>query len=225
MTPYEIEAMKSVLVHGDDEVVVYRHYENVVADLKKTHEVIDLTGTTGYSPRQSLFSELVVYQMKLTSLADLQLFLTYVTHGHLVVGYYDKLFTPTQIKKIDNKKVEVRQFKLSKVIWQFLESLTPNNSEIWLLFEAVKKEGSLEMIFGMVLRQLAHLNLAKFGSLEGVVFGWQKSKLQSQANKFEAKLLKKITSEALSLDVSVKTGILNIDTAITRLLLMIIETQ
>jgi len=69
------------------------------------------------------------------------------------------------------------------------------------------------------LRQLAHLNLAKFGTLDGVVFGWQKDKLQSQADKFTDKQLKEIVSRALTLDVAVKTGILNTDTALTRLLL------
>ena len=52
-----------------------------------------------------------------------------------------------------------------------------------------------------------------------VVFGWQKDKLQSQANKFTDKQLKEIVSRALTLDVAVKTGILNTDTALTRLLL------
>ena len=77
---------------------------------------------------------------------------------------------------------------------------------------------------GMVLRQLAYLNLAKFKTLEDVFFGWQKDKLQSQANKFDGLLLKKITNQALTLDVAVKTGMLNIETALTRLLISINES-
>ena len=211
--------MRRVLVHGDDEVAVYQHYEKMVGEVKKSNEMVDITGATSYSPRQSLFSDLVAYQMILNSETDLKLFLEYIDKGHLIVGYYYKTLTPTQAKKFDPKKVELLQFKLSKVIWQFLENLTPGNPQLWLLFDQAKKEGSLDMVMGMILRQLAHLNLAKFGTLDGVVFGWQKDKLQSQADKFTDKQLKEIVSRALTLDVSVKTGILNTDTALTRLLL------
>jgi len=105
-----------------------------------------------------------------------------------------------------------------------LENLTPDNPKLWPLYDAVVKEGPREMMMGMVLRQLAYLNLAKFKTLDGVVFGWQKDKLQSQADKFEARELKNITAQALTLDVNVKTGMLNIDTALTRLLISINES-
>ncbi len=216
--------VRSMLIHGDDEVAVYRHYESLVADLKKTYELVDLTGTASYSPRQSLFSETLAYQMRVTSEADLKLFLEYLGHGHLMIGYYHKALTPTQSKQFDSKKVQLVQFKLSKVIWQFLENLTPDNPKLWSLYDAVVKEGPREMVMGMVLRQLAYLNLAKFKTLEDVFFGWQKDKLQSQANKFDGLLLKKITNQALTLDVAVKTGMLNIETALTRLLISINES-
>jgi hypothetical protein len=189
--------MKSILIHGDNETASRNCYQEIIGQLKnKNYELVDVTKTTNYSPHQSLFSEMVAYQMEIDSPLSLKLFAQYAQEG-LIIGWADKTLTPTQLKNLDRSKIEVELFKLNQNIWKFLDGLYPHNPNLNTSWQTIQKEESLEMIWGMTLWKIGKLVLSKPN--DG--------------------FLKKIMTQALTLDFQVKTGILNTGTALTRLLL------
>lgn len=212
--------IKSTLVHGDDEVASYQHFSKLIELLKsQNYLVVDISDSSQYSPRQSLFSELVAYQMQVSSETSLKVFLEYVQKGNLVLGLSQKNLSAPELAKVDPKQVQVVAFKLGKDIWRFLDGFYPNNTHLLTMYQSLIQKESPDMIFAMLCRQLALLNVAKLGFLAGLVSGWQKQKLQSQASKFEKRHLKSLAQRALTLDLQVKKGILDIETAVGRLLI------
>lgn len=106
-------------------------------------------------------------------------------------------------------KSEVLIFKISPVIFQFLESLKPGNSKTMLEFLVqVKQADEPEMIFYMLIRQFRLLIMAKDLGEKGLseISPWQKNKFLNQAKSFTLEQLKEIYKKLLEIDFKQKTS-------------------
>ena len=102
--------------------------------------------------------------------------------------------------------VQVEIFKVNQVIFRFLESLRPGNTEeILTLLGSVKEQEEPEMIFYMLIRQIRLLILAKDQSLSGLA-DWQKRRLAAQARYFTLEQLKNLQEKLLLIDFTQKTS-------------------
>lgn len=118
----------------------------------------------------------------------------------LFIFWEDKTLTPATIKNLQNTFF-VQNFPVPTVIFNFLNSLSPNNSKnmIKLFRDAVSQDAS-EMIYVLIARQLRLLYWVKTepGSLK--LPDWMKNRLKSQSEKFTEKQLIELHGKLLDLD-------------------------
>ncbi len=103
-------------------------------------------------------------------------------------------------------KTKAQLFKISPVIFRFLESLRPDNKKetLTLLAEA-KKQGEPEMIYHMLVRQFRSLLSVVEGN-KTVLPEWQYRKLTNQARFFSKTQLIDLYGQLLEIDFAQKTS-------------------
>ncbi len=124
------------------------------------------------------------------------------TPGETIILWESRSLTPTMVKKF--AKARVQEFKLSKKLFSWLDSLgTPNvKQKLLLAQEAIATEGEY-LCFSMLVRQVRLLIQAKDGgTIKGAPF--MITKLQSQARRFTLESLLKTHAQLLELDRQMK---------------------
>jgi len=120
------------------------------------------------------------------------------------------LWEGKEIKKLAGfKKTEIQLFKLPPTIFQFLDSLGPGNGAKSLsLLHACIKQGSAEMVFYMLVRQIRFLIMAVDLGEKGLVglHPFQQRKIAHQAERFTLPQLVSFHRKLLQIDWQQKTG-------------------
>ncbi|MGB9911111.1 MAG: hypothetical protein ACPLKP_00725 [Microgenomates group bacterium] len=104
---------------------------------------------------------------------------------------------------------QIRIFELPKIIFQFLESLSPETkNQALLLFHRCLKKEKPELIFYFLHRHVKDLIIAKDLGEEGLkeYESWKRKKLIAQARKFDLKKLINFYSQLLVIDYLQKSG-------------------
>lgn len=225
------------LIHGDD-IKSSRNYFLEQKSLKKNPaslngENISLTdivqlleGKGLFEDNNTIFIEDFFSKKKGRELEEILSLVN--THSLSEIIFWEgKILTPKQISSL--KKAEVRLFKLPQTIFSFLDSLRPQwGKQLVILFHQALKNTDAEFIFYMLIRQF-RLLLALSDNSKNVIeeavrlAPWQKTKLQKQANLFSVEELKIVYNNLYEMDLSQKTGALNmtLTQAIDMLLLKI----
>lgn len=121
-----------------------------------------------------------------------------------------KQLTASQLKGFDKKGIE--EFKLPVVIFKFIDSISPASGRQNLqLFEEVLATQPEEMVFGMLIKRLRYLIVAKGAGSQGLsgfkeLRDWQMKRIISQANRFTTEQLIKLQEDLLSMDYGRKSG-------------------
>lgn len=124
-----------------------------------------------------------------------------------IIWWEPKLFTPSLQKKL--KEAKILTFKISPIIFKFLESLKPGNTlQSLKLLKECQKQDSAEIIFYMLARQARLLIQAQDKNAPGLLNGppWLKNKFISQAKKFSSKDLLNFHQQLLVIDYQIKSG-------------------
>jgi DNA polymerase III delta subunit len=130
-----------------------------------------------------------------------------------VVIYHKGVVTKTALKILP-KPDKIEEFKLPKLIWNFLDSFYPGNAKncLNLLHEIVKKE-PIELVFFLLVKQVRDVYWARVGSPPGqrpsgpVAYPpWRVAKLKKQALKFDENVLKKVINDFANADIKSKTS-------------------
>lgn len=142
-----------------------------------------------------------------------------------ILLWEEKEITPAMLKKFP--KSQEYNHKIPKLIFTFLDSLTPRNGEhlIKILHNLIQNT-SIEIILFMLTRQI-RLLLALSSKNEDEIEDlsklapWQRGKLEKQSRLFEKEKLKELYNKIYKNDYGSKTGTLNmpVTTAIDILLL------
>lgn len=130
--------------------------------------------------------------------------------SYLKEGKYDSdllIWEDKEIKGILSlPKAEVHRFRVNQVIFRYLESLRPGNTQETLqLLETLKRQEEAEMVFYMLIRQFRLLIMVKDEALETMA-PWQRQKLLNQSRNFTCDELLKIYQELLNIDFKQKTS-------------------
>lgn len=114
-------------------------------------------------------------------------------------------------------KAILKTFNIPKSVFQFLDSLRPNNSRNNIfLFHKALESAEAEFIFYMLTRQfrllLAVSDSSSSKNIDEVarLSSWQKDKFKRQAGFFTLEQLKKIHKNVFEIDFSQKTGKTNL---------------
>jgi len=225
------------VVHGDDLSASRNFLQSARSNEKNclffqgsSMTVTDLTQALSnnglFEESKTIIIENLVSQKKvkneLKSLADI---LTNNSESHQIYLWEGKVLTAAQIKLFGS--INEKLFKLPQSLFQFLESLYPNNlRSILHNYELLLKSAERELIFFMIVRQF-RLLLSSF-SAESVsidemkrVAPWQKNKLKIQSRKFSEKKLLELYKLLGQIDNDSKIGARDLSSSIDFFLLKI----
>lgn len=128
---------------------------------------------------------------------------------HTIVFWEGKPLT----KKVDSHFTNptIKPYIFPKSLFQFLDSLTPNNKSLIPLFHETKKYTEEELIFFMLIRQFRLLIALSTDSEAAIdetrrLAPWQRKKLISQAKRFSPKDLASLYHKLYLMDLNLKTG-------------------
>lgn len=117
-------------------------------------------------------------------------------------------------------KAQIQVFKLPKLIFNFLDGIKPGNGQnLVSLFHKLFENTAIEIIIYMMTRQLrlmiALLDKTNSETIDeiGKIAPWQRGKLERQVSFFEPEELISLYAKLYKLDLSQKTGRLNMPIA------------
>ncbi len=123
----------------------------------------------------------------------------------ILISWEEKEFSSAAAEK-PRKDFIIKSFDLPKVLWKFLDGLSPKNKaqNLQKLHEIIL---GLEphFIFSMIIRQFRLLILAIDGEVDGLP-SWQRGKLANQAKDFGREKLIQIYKKLLQIDTKQKTS-------------------
>lgn len=210
------------VLHGENIVESRKALSELISDARaKGYEIVVLNGAAvGFSELRgalessSLFgkNKLVVIESLLSS--PISATKTNILK-YLAVHKFDNDLILWEQKEIQRTvldqlpKGEIKLFRISPVIFRFLESIRPGNTKQMLLFlQEAKIAEKEEIIFYMLVRQIRLFLLAKDGDGQNLSHlpDWQQKKLLAQAKYFTLDELKNIYQKLLEIDFSQKTS-------------------
>lgn len=195
--------MKIIVLHGDDTEKSYNRLTKFIETAKKrSWEII----TDEFPNTPSLFGteRLIIYRdFKLLTSKDIKNFDRF--DGTLVI-YHPGDLPQTFIKQMP-KDFKMEKFELPKILFTFLESFYPGNSQrsLKLLHDLIKNT-AIELVFFMLARHLKDLYWVAIDPKTDQYPSWRLSKLKSQSDKFGVEKLKQIISKLSDIDIKVKTS-------------------
>ncbi|MBI2065928.1 hypothetical protein HYT60_00235 [Candidatus Woesebacteria bacterium] len=124
--------------------------------------------------------------------------------GNLVI--YQEDFIAKDLLSFVPKDAKIEEFKLPRLIFDFLDSFYPGNVKrtLTLLHQVLKNEPP-EFVFALLGRHVRDLYWAKTGSPLPLP-PWRAQKLKNQAGKFSQGALEEIISRLAETDIKVKTS-------------------
>lgn len=104
-------------------------------------------------------------------------------------------------------KAKIVQFKISPLIFEFLDSLSPNNQKHLLeLSNKFFEQDAPELVFAMLVKRVRQLLVLCDGGVPEGLIGWQAGRLTTQASHFTLDQLLMLYKKLHDIDVSVKSG-------------------
>lgn len=213
------------LIHGDDTTLSRNYYiserqnhpEKKIVD-GNTVQITDLmqifSGNGLFGDQETIFIEDLVSKRK--SPKDIEELVTFLSDqtDALIFVWESKILTPKQVSLF--KKANVKEFKISTVVFTFLDSLKPNNSQYMIkLYHDVLEQEDAFYVLVMLMRQVRIL-LSVLDPQEKIISEvvrmapWQKTKMQKQAKAFTKEKLLAMHDQLFALEKGQKTGTLTL---------------
>lgn len=208
-----------IIIHGDD-VVASRNKLNLWLeeirsrglesdkfdagdlDLTSLTQILDSTGLFGATHAVVIFSPFSqIKSKKNTSLIN---FLK-DKQKYPIAIYENKSINANSLKSFN--QAEISKHEYPQIIFQFLESLKPNNQKISLQFykDLIAQGQAPELIFAMITRHIRMLIQASSGSSHGSS-PWLMKKLSLQAKVIGINKLLILHKDLYHIDKAIKTG-------------------
>jgi hypothetical protein len=116
-----------------------------------------------------------------------------------------KAITPA-VKKLF-KTASIKEFKLTKFVYKFLDSIRPNNqTSILKLLHLTMEADAVELTFYLLHRRISQLIQAIDDPRELKGAPWQLDSLKNQAKLFSLNQLKSFHQKLITIDFEIKTG-------------------
>ncbi len=201
------------ILHGENIVQSRKRLTEILEKSRKEGtEIVYLDGTkvTITEVRSALESGSLFGESKLVVIENLKEKPEILTY--LKKGKFDNdliLWEQKEIKREILPGAEMEVFKLTPLIFSFLESLKPGSvKESLRLLSELKKGEEPEMIFYMLVRQFRNLILARDLGAPGLseMALWQQKKFLKQAENFNLEQLLEIYRKLLEIDFAQKTS-------------------
>ena len=199
-----------ILLHGDDEEasrfalqslintwdgdIVRAPQEPIHEDLVNLFQTGDLFGR----------KRLVIFEQSVSRI--LENLPSELDENTTIIFWESRFLPPTVLRKLP-KHVEIRAFKLKKIIFTWLDGLYPGRfRENVTLFHQLLKDGEApeRLFFQLTNRLLILLALKTDQKIQ--LQDWQRSKLHIQAKNFSDRALRDLLNRCRTIDRDQKTG-------------------
>lgn len=203
--------MKITLIHGEDRVSSRNKFQELKCIAKeKSWRVTKMM----YPPITSLFDDKLLYVVDgLDLLTSKEI--TWISKNsdkysvHLII--YSKTEVSASTLKLLPKDIKLQKFDLPKIIFTFLESFYPGNSnKVLSLLHILVRNEPLEFVFSLLARQIRDLYWLKIDSKGPGYPDWRLKKLNTQSVKFSPEKLKDVISVLAKIDIQSKTSALDL---------------
>ena len=202
--------MRITVIHGENSTSAYEKYRQVVDTAKaKGFDMILITDIKNIVS-QNLFEDrnfFVLEKPNKVKISDWKWFKDNSSkyNSNLLI-YSDREISAITFKNLP-KDAKIEKFDYPKIIFNFLDSLYPGNSQkILRLLNDLVKQQPIELVFSMIARHLRDLYWAKIQAETMDLPDWRVLKLAKQSEKFELEDLKRIINELTEIDIKVKTS-------------------
>lgn len=205
--------MKIVVLHGDDIEASYARLVKITDSLKKrgwrVSELVDKDELRGNLISTSLFDDNVLYVLKNADKLDSKtlqwLFENHKKYSSQLLLYAAKPLSAT-IKKALPKEATVENFDRPKVLWNFLDSLTPGNAKKSIqLYEQVVETEPTELVLSLIGGLISDLYTVSVGGKLSYP-SWRAQKIQRQSSRFAKSELASMISQLADIDIASKTS-------------------
>lgn len=205
--------MNLIVIHGDYVAASYKRLNKLVEVAKKrTWEIKKITANNKlrFSEQvssKSLFEKESLYIFdQITKLPEKELRWLKNNEKNLYLNFviYHPNFIPAKILRLLPKH-KIEEFKLPKLIWNFLDSFYPENSQKCLnLLHQVCESEPVEFVLALLSRRLKDLYIVKIDPQDLDYAPWRISRLKTQSEKFTKGLIKDTISALARADVEAK---------------------
>lgn len=206
--------MKIFILHGDDTIKSYERLKKFIETAQARSWEVAYLDDSDRSLRENLSSTslfgaerfFILRDFRMLGKKDQEWLKKQSTEmpGNLII-YHEGTLNQTFLKSLPNSKVE--EFKLPKLIWNFLEHMIPGNSKIALKeFNKIIEKDAPELIFSLIAKQFRDLYWVKVDAASTGFPSWKIGKLKSQSSKFTDEKLREIINNLAEIDIDVKTG-------------------
>lgn len=207
--------MKIIVLHGDDTLRSYERLQKFVKAARRRNWEVQRVSDSSFNLSEILVSDSLFQKERLVVVEDSKLIDKTLVKwlqkkadsiNVTIVIYGGRTLTKAFIKSLP-KIEKVEEFKVPKLIWQFLDSFYPGNVKKILpqLHEIVKKE-PVEFVFALLAKLLRDLYWVKVDSKTLTYPSWRIGKLKHQAAKFKKFKLRELISGLASADIKSKTS-------------------
>jgi len=188
--------MKIIVLHGDYTTKLYERLNKFIDVAKKRDWEI---ANDEISQTPSLFNKerlTIVRKYNLISKKDIPNILK--IPGTLVI--YNEGTVPQTFLKELPEETKVEEYKLPKIIWNFLDHIS-----VKLLHEVIKTE-PIEFVFSLLSKRFRDLYWVKTEPRTMNYAHWQISKLKKQSEKYTTREVVQIINKLAEIDIKVKTS-------------------
>jgi DNA polymerase III delta subunit len=197
------ELTSRISAFGDSEV---RRLDGSTVDEAMLIQALESTSLFGGGTAvviENLFSKL---GRKLKLIETLAKRISQAGDGVEILLWEDKDMGKTVITAL-GVKARVLQFKISPLIFEFLDSFRPNNAQTLLtLSEKLFQQDAPELVFAMLVKRLRQLLILRDGGVPEGLIGWQAGRLTTQAKHFTLEQLRMIYKQCCEIEYSIKSG-------------------
>jgi DNA polymerase III delta subunit len=225
--------MKITVIHGDNSSAIFNFLVNTLEEAKKKGVLIEKIyedspmGLAEILSGKDLFNQESLYLLeepeKVTS-GELKWISKNAENlqGNLII-YADSKLPLSFLNKLPERSL-LKEFKLPKALYVFLESFLPRNSGgcIRLLHELLGSEPP-EFVFAVFSRHIRDLYWVSVSPQTLDYPSWRLARLKSQAKAFEAQKLKKAINQLARIDYSAKTGATELAASLDLLIVSLLQ--
>ncbi|OGM01912.1 hypothetical protein A2115_00495 [Candidatus Woesebacteria bacterium GWA1_41_8] len=208
--------MKITTIHGDNTPESFNYLQQLVDSFKnKGFEISRISEGTSFSlpetlSSSNLFGKNYVYILqnpKTLSSKDMEWIKKKGSGISAELIIYQSSQMPSALLKTISQISEVREFKLPKTIFAFLDSFAPGNaSKCLVLLHTLLKRQAPEFVFAALARHVRDLYWVKVAPRDLDYPEWRLTKLRMQSDKFSEDKLTKIINSLARIDLASKTS-------------------
>ena len=207
--------MKIFIINGEHTLNSYNRLQDYIKRAKEKDWEIQYAENDGKNIKDIFLGQSLFQKERLLILKDIKLInpnlIKWLKNNEKrltgSVIFYHRGIIPARLIKSLPKTDKVEEFKITKLIWSFLDSFFPGNAKSsYKLFHEVIKNEAVEFVFAMLARQIRDIYWAKVDPKTMEYPSWRVAKYKNLSSRFDKETLEELIDEMCRTDINAKTS-------------------